>query len=115
MTRAARPARATFEMKLGEASATFRGQFVYDRLASLPTSRNFGDARNAKGEPPPPAGYGVMALTGGVGRDHAGGHHILSLGGQIVAGGSTPRVRTTTINLGHLMGLSRFHPNSRVH
>ena len=64
-----------------------------------------GDARK-KGEPPPPAGYGVMALTGGVGRDHAGGHHILSLGGQIVAGGSTPRVRTTTINLGHLMGLS---------
>ena len=64
-----------------------------------------GDARK-KGEPPPPAGYGVMALTGGVGHDHAGGHHILSLGGQIVAG-STARVRTTTINLGHLMAFIR--------
>ena len=47
-----------------------------------------------------------MALTGGVGHDHAGGHHILSLGGQIVAG-ITPRVRTTTVNLGHLMAFIR--------
>ena len=60
-----------------------------------------GEARK-KNMPPPPCGFGVVGVTGGVGHDHAGGWQTVTLGGQ-VAVGVTPRVRTTTENLGHLM------------
>ena len=41
--------------------------------------------------PPPPAGYGAVAIQGGVGE-------IFRIGGQITKG-RTPNVKTTTQNL----------------
>ena len=65
----------------------------------------YGEARK-KGQPDPPAGFGVVAVTGGCGHDHVGGQRIAALGGPIVAG-VYPHVRTTTSNLGHLVAFIR--------
>ena len=55
-----------------------------------------------KDEPPPPAGYGFVAVTGGQGRDHVQGTEVAQASGHIVAG-QTPGVHTTTENLAALV------------
>ena len=58
-----------------------------------------GDADVRKlGRPPPPAGYGAVAATGGT--------QVFELAGQIVAR-RTPNVRTTTQNLSDLVSFAR--------
>ena len=58
-----------------------------------------GDADVRKlGRPPPPAGYGAVAATGGT--------RVFELAGQIVAR-HTPNVRTTTQNLSDLVSFAR--------
>ena len=60
------------------------------------------------GHPPPPAGYGLKAVTGGVGPEHVGGHEVYEECGQINArSGEHPHVLTTTSNLAELVAFTR--------
>ena len=55
------------------------------------------------GHPPLPAGYGLKAVTGGVGPEHVGGHEVYEECGQINARSREhPHVLTTTSNLAEL-------------
>ena len=65
-----------------------------------------GDAvARVKGQPPPPAGYGAVAVQGGWGRN-SGGRVLFRIGGVIVAG-TTPNVLTTTSYLAELVSFTR--------
>ena len=71
-----------------------------------------GDADTRKKDsPPPPAGYGAVAVQGG------GVGEIFRIGGQIVAG-RTSNVKTTTHNLADLVAFTRAlqwaHSNARA-
>ena len=60
------------------------------------------------GAPPPPAGYGLKAVTGGTGPEHDGGRALYEECGQINARSSEhPHVLTTTSNLAELVAFTR--------
>ena len=60
------------------------------------------------GQPPPPAGYGLKAVTGGAGPEHVGGRELYEECGQINARSSEhPHVLTTTSNLAELVAFTR--------
>ena len=60
------------------------------------------------GHPPPPAGYGLKAITGGTGPEHDGGRELYEECGQINARSSEhPHVLTTTSNLAELVAFTR--------
>ena len=60
------------------------------------------------GQPPPPAGYGFKAVTGGDGKEHVGGRELYEECGQINARSREhPEVLTTTSNLAELVGFTR--------
>ena len=60
------------------------------------------------GHPPPPAGYGFIAVEGGTGPEHDNGQAIYEECGQINARSREhPDVLTTTNNLSELVGFTR--------
>ena len=60
-----------------------------------------------KGQPPPPAGFGFVAVEGGQGREHRGGRALFKRAGQIVARSRRyPQVKTTTNNLAELVAFT---------
>ena len=60
------------------------------------------------GQPPPPAGYGFKAVTGGAGLEHVGGRELYEESGQINARSREhPNVLTTTNNLAELVAFTR--------
>ena len=72
------------------------------------------------GHPPPPAGYGLKAVTGGAGPEHADGRELYEECGQINARSSEhPHVLTTTSNLAELVAFTRAvdwaHANRLAH